>query len=230
MKLLHIIATPRENESNTMKISNVLIDELRAKHPDLKIDTIDLFNQDLPSVAGDNIESKYTLTIGQPIDKQHQASWQQIELLIKHFLSADIYLITSPMWNFSIPYVLKYYIDAVVQPRYLYKYNEQGQPVGLTLGKKMVVVTSRGGDYSANSPFHAYDFQEPYLRAIFGFIGITDIQFINAQPMDITPAWREAAMNAALQAAKVCVANTDWTDQLIYAVVENPAGLKPQPQ
>lgn len=215
MKLLHIIATPRESESNTLKISNVFVDELKAKHPDLKIDTIDLFNQDLPSVAGDNIESKYTLTIGQPIDKRHQESWQQIEVLIKHFLSADIYLITSPMWNFSIPYVLKYYIDAVVQPRYLYRYNEQGMPEGMTLGKKMVVITSRGGDYSAGGPMHVFDFQEPYLRAIFGFVGITDMQFINAQPMDITPAWREAAVATALQAVKDCVANTDWTDKLI---------------
>jgi FMN-dependent NADH-azoreductase len=102
--------------------------------------------------------------------------------------------------------------------------------VGLTLGKKMVVITSRGGDYSANSPFHVFDFQEPYLRAIFGFVGITDIQFINAQPMDITPAWREVAMTAALQAVNDCVANTDWTDKLIGDAVENPAGLKPQPQ
>lgn len=228
MKLLHIIATPRDTESNTMKVSNAFIAGLLAKHPDLMIDTIDLFNQDLPSVAGDNIESKYTLTIGQPIDKNHQESWQQIEVLIKHFLSADIYLITSPMWNFSIPYVLKYYIDAVVQPRYLYQYNAQGQPVGLTLGKKMVVITSRGGDYSANSPFNAFDFQEPYLRAIFGFVGITDIQFIHAQPMDITPAWREAAMAAAFQSVQDCVASTDWTDKLIAPTPASPAGLKPQ--
>lgn len=116
----------------------------------------------------------------------------------------------------------------MVQPRYLYRYNEQGQPIGMTLGKKMVVITSRGGDYSANSPFHAFDFQEPYLRAIFGFVGITDIQFVNAQPMDITPAWREAAMAAAFQSVQECVANTDWTDKLIGDAVENPAGLKPQ--
>ncbi len=229
MKLLHIIATPREQQSNTLKVSNIFLDSLRAKHPDLTTDVISLFNQDLPSVAGDNIESKYTLTIGQPIDKKHKESWEKIEELIKHFLSADIYLITTPMWNFSIPYVLKYYIDAVIQPGYLYRYNEQGQPVGMTLGKKMVCVTSRGGDYTKLSPFHAYDFQEPYLRAIFGYVGITDMQFINAQPMDISPAMREGALSQAIERARTLVAETDWTSATNSAAGAIPAELKPKP-
>ncbi len=226
MKLLHIIASPRGNDSNTLRVSSAFIEGIKAKHPDIKMDEIDLFNQDLPSVAGDNIESKYTLTIGQPIDKRHQESWQQIEVLIKHFLSADIYLISSPMWNLSIPYVLKYYIDAIVQPRYLYRYNELGYPVGMVLGKKMVVVTSRGGDYSENSPVHALDFQEPYLRAIFGFVGITDIQFINAQPMDITPGLREIAIAAALQRAGDCAAHSEWSANGAGDALEMAAVLK----
>ncbi len=67
--------------------------------------------------------------------------------------------------EFWDPYALKYYIDAIVQPGYLYRYNEQGIPEGLVKGKKMIVVTSRGGDYSENSPLHSLDFVEPYLRA-----------------------------------------------------------------
>ncbi len=229
MKLLHIIATPREQQSNTLKISSIFLESLRAKYPDLTTDVISLFNQDLPSVAGDNIESKYTLTIGLPIDKKHKESWEKIEELITHFLSADIYLITSPMWNFGIPYVLKYYIDAIIQPGYLYRYNEVGQPVGMTLGKKMVCVTSRGGDYTEHSPFHAFDFQEPYLRAIFGYVGISDMQFINAQPMDISPAMREGAMTEAADRARRLVAETDWTSVKSSAAAANPADLKPKP-
>ena len=227
MKLLHIIATPREHESNTLKVANAFLDSLRAKHTDLRVDVIDLFNQDLSAVAGDNIDSKYTLMAGQPIDKQHKEAWAQIEVLITHFLSADIYLISTPMWNFSIPYVLKYYIDSIVQPGYLYKYNEQGQPVPLTLGKKMVCITSRGGDYSEHSPFHAYDFQETYLRAIFGFVGITDMQFINAQPMDVTLELRQAAIASALEKARDLATNSEWQAVQTVAGTENPAELKP---
>ena len=144
MKLLHVIATPRGHESNTLRVADVFVESMHARYPDLSVDLVDLFNQDLPAVVGDNIESKYTLMVGQPIDKRHKEAWGQIELLVQHFVSADVYLISTPMWNFSIPYALKYYIDSIIQPGYVYKYNELGQPVPLVLGKKMVCVTSRG--------------------------------------------------------------------------------------
>ena len=193
-----------------MRVATAFLESLHAKYADLSVDTINLFTGDLPAVAGDNIETKYSLMTLQPIDKRHKESWKQIELLIEHFLAADIYLISTPMWNFSIPYALKYYIDSIIQPGYLYKYNEQGQPVGLVHNKKMICVTSRGGDYSEKSPSHSYDFQEPYLRAIFGFVGITDMHFINAQPMDITPELREAAIAAAIAEAHSVVTNSAW--------------------
>jgi FMN-dependent NADH-azoreductase len=227
MKLLHVIATPREHESNTMRVANALLESLHAKYVDLSVDTINLFTGDLPAVAGDNIETKYTLMARQPIDKRHKESWKKIELLIEHFLSADIYLISTPMWNFSIPYALKYYIDSIIQPGYLYKYNEQGQAVGLVHGKKLICVTSRGGDYSEKGPFHAYDFQEPYLRAIFGFVGITDMHFINAQPMDVTLQLREAAVAAAIEEARSLAANSEWRAITTVAGTENPPELKP---
>lgn len=212
MKLLHIIATPREDESNTLRVATAFLASLQARYADMRIETINLFARDLPAVAGDNMETKYSLMASRPIDKHHKESWQQIELLVQHFLSADIYLISTPMWNFSIPYALKYYIDSIIQPGYLYRYNEQGQPVGLVHGKKMICVTTRGGDYSENGPFHAYDFQEPYLRAIFGFVGITDLHFINAQPMDVTPELRESAITAAIEEARSIVSTAEWPD------------------
>ena len=113
------------------------------------------------------------------------------------------------MWNFNIPYALKYYIDAIVQPGYLFRYNEQGVPVGLCRGKRMVCVTTRGGDYTAGSPMQPYDVQEPYLRAIFGFVGIADIQFIHANLMDVNPELREAAISAGIEQARG-LAGTFW--------------------
>jgi len=168
---------------------------------DVDVDTIDLYDHSLPSVAGDNIKSKYTLMAGMPIDDRHARSWREIEMLIEHFLSADLYLISAPMWNLGIPYALKYYIDCIVQPGYLFSYNSEGQVVPLVTNRKMVCSTSRGGDYSPGSYMHAYDFQEPYLRAIFGFVGVTDIEFINAEPTDVTLDLREAALARALQRA-----------------------------
>lgn len=229
MRLLHIIATPRGHESNSIRVSNALIEELYSKYPDLQVKVLDLFKSDLPAVAGDNIESKYKLMTGQQLDNSHKTSWNQIEASIERFLDTDLYLITTPMWNFGIPYALKYYIDAIVQPGYLFRYNELGVPEGLVLGKKMIVVTSRGGDYSPNTPLHSFDFVEPYLRTIFNFIGITDIRFINAQPMDISPAARRAALLNAISEARALASSDQLDGHDLTEPVEFPEGVKPAP-
>lgn len=200
LKVLHIIATPRNDRSNTLQVTEQFLADVGRRRPGLDIEVVDLFNEDLPALAGDNIETKYTLSHGQPIDRTHVESWRQIENLIARFLAADAYVISTPMWNLSIPYALKYYIDCIVQPGYLFRYNEQGFPVPLVHGKKMVCVSARGSDYSISGPIHALDFQEPYLRTIFGFVGITDIEFIRLQPTDI-PGRGEAALAAALSQA-----------------------------
>ena len=229
MQLLHIIATPRGHASNTVRIANMFIEELYTQDKELSVNVLDLFRADLPAVAGSNIESKYKLMTGQQLDTSHLESWKQIEENIDEFLAADIYLLTVPMWNFSIPYVLKYYIDAIVQPGYLFQYNEYGVPEGLVKGKKMVCVTSRGGDYSPGTALTSLDFVEPYLRTIFNFIGITDIHFINAQPMDLTPELRQTAIQKAINEARVLASSEHWAHHIDHDIVEFPEGAKPKP-
>ena len=229
MKLLHIVATPREDRSGTLLVSWAFLESMKTRYPELKIEEFNLFHHELPAVAGENIEAKYTLMMGQPLDKLHQESWKQIEDQIGHFLSADIYVISTPMWNFGIPYSLKFYIDAICQPGYLFRYDELGRAIGLVQGKKMVCITSRGSDYSENSPYRPYDFVEPYLRTIFGFVGITDLSFINAQPMDVSPHLREIALAKAISEADHLAANYDWRVDKTAAEVQNPLDLKPAP-
>jgi FMN-dependent NADH-azoreductase len=93
--------------------------------------------------------------------------------------------------------MLKHYIDLIVQPEYLFRYGEHGKVEGLVQGKKMVVITSRGGQYSGNAK--GFDFQEPYLRAIFNFVGILDIDFIVAEPMDMGQQTRNRKIEEAKQ-------------------------------
>ena len=206
MRLLHIVASARAAGSNTLRVSRAFLDALREAAPEVDVETLDLFEHDLPAVAGVNIDAKYKILIGQPIDKGHVDSWRQVEQLIAQFLAADVHLVSAPMWNFHIPYALKYYIDAIVQPGYLFGYTETGAAVGLCRDKRMVCVSSRGGDYSPDGPMGAYDLQTPYLRAIFGFVGITDIEFVYAQPMDISPDLRETAIAAAVAEARALAA------------------------
>ncbi|MBU0604911.1 MAG: NAD(P)H-dependent oxidoreductase [Candidatus Omnitrophica bacterium] len=182
-KILHIIATPRGDVSRTLKISGSFLESLKNKYPECAIDTLDLFKDTIPPLTLKTVSGKYVLLAGKDLSGDLKEAWLDIERAIARFLSADAYLISTPMWNFSIPYVLKHYIDVIIQPKYLFRYTDKDVE-GLAKNKKMVIITSRGGDYSASSPFHANDYQEPYLRAIFGLVGIADIVFINAQPMD----------------------------------------------
>jgi FMN-dependent NADH-azoreductase len=225
--LLHIVATPRGLASNTGRISSVLLEELDAMHEDLTVTTLDLFQADLPAVAGMNIKSKYALMTGQQLDDDARTSWREIERTIEQFLAADIYLVTAPMWNFSIPYALKYYIDAIVQPGYLFRYDETGRPHGLVHGKKMLCVTSRGADYS-QPPLQALDFVESYLRTIFGFVGITDVTFFTAEPMDMDPVSRKAAFRTAIGAVHSWAASGAWQGAVGVPMTPIPADVKPQ--
>ncbi|CUR54971.1 FMN-dependent NADH-azoreductase [metagenome] len=211
-RVLHIIATPRGLASNTGRISGVLLEALHDKYADLEVSTLDLFSADLPAVAGSNIKSKYALMTGQSLDDAARSSWSEIERTIEQFLAADIYLLTVPMWNFGIPYALKYYIDAIVQPGYLFKYNELGYPEGLVTGKQMVCVTSRGADYS-QEPLASLDFVESYLRSIFGFVGIADMKFFNAQPMDISVELGKQAHRAAIAEVRSWVETGAWDSE-----------------
>lgn len=182
-KLLHIVATPRGEESRTLKVSRDFLQVFTGKNPDCKIDELNVATADLPSLSLKMISGKYVLLGGKELSDRLKEAWSPIERQIERFLSAEGYLISSPMWNFGIPYPLKQYIDLIVQPKYLFRYAETGVD-GLVKNRKMIVITSRGGDYSSGSPYHSYDFQESYLRAVFGFVGLSDITFINAQPMD----------------------------------------------
>lgn len=200
-KLLHIIATPRAEESRTLKVSKVFLEAFGKKYPGCKIDELNVTTEPLPALTVKVVSGKYVLLSGKELTENLKDAWRNVIRHIERFLSADAYLISTPMWNFSIPYFLKQYIDVIIQPKYLFRYTDTGVE-GLAKNKKMVVITSRGGDYSPGSPYQSYDFQEPYLRTIFGFAGITDITFIIAQPMDaLGPEVEKAKIEEAKIAA-----------------------------
>jgi len=200
-KLLHIIASPRGEDSRTLKVSGEFLEIFRQKYPGCLIDELNVATEALPSLTVNMVYGKYVLLSGEELTEKLKEAWEPIVRHIERFLSVDAYLVSTPMWNFSIPYPLKQYIDLVVQPKYLFGYSKDGVE-GLVKNKKMAVVTSRGGDYSPEGPSHAYDFQEPYLRAIFGFVGITDISFIHAQPMDMGPELSQERLKKAIIQAK----------------------------
>jgi FMN-dependent NADH-azoreductase len=202
-KLLHIIATPRADESRTLAVSEVFLKAFTEKHADWVVERLDLSKEDLPSLTAKRVDGKYLLLGGKDLYGELREAWDEIINHIERFMSADAYLISSPMWNFSVPYTLKQYIDIILQPKYLFRYTTTGVE-GLVKNKKMAVITSRGGDYS--EAMRSADFQEPYLRFVFGFVGIKDVVFINAQPMDMGEPLQAQKISAAQEAAKKAAA------------------------
>ena len=125
--------------------------------------------------------------------------------MVDEFLDADIVVIGAPMYNFAIPSQLKAWFDRIVIAGKTFSYSEAGAK-GLAGGKKIIVASSRGGLYAPGTPQEANDFQEPYLRAILGFIGIKDIEIVRAEGMAYGPEQREAAMRVALASVDLLAA------------------------
>lgn len=199
-RLLHIVASPREDESRTLQVSTAFLEAFQKTHTDdWVIDECNLTQENLPLLSQKSVSGKYVLLGGEDLFGSLRDSWEEIIQHIERFKNADFFLVSTPMWNFSIPYMLKHYIDLIVQPKYLFRYTEQGEVEGLVKNKRMVVITSRGGQYG-NEMKHL-DHEIPYLRTIFGFVGITDIDFIVAEPMDMGHELREKKLQEAKKKA-----------------------------
>jgi FMN-dependent NADH-azoreductase len=108
------------------------------------------------------------------------------DALISELEAADTIVLAVPMYNFSIPSTLKAWIDHVARRGRTFRYSEKG-PEGLLKGKKVFVLVARGGVYSKGAPAAAFDFQEPYLRAVLGFLGLTDVTFVHFEGLAMGP-------------------------------------------
>ena len=124
--------------------------------------------------------------------------------LIVEVEAADIILLAVPMYNFSIPSTLKAWIDHITRAGRTFRYTAGG-PEGLLKGKRVIVVTGRGGVYSGESPARAMDFQEPYLRAMLGFLGLEDVSFIHVEGLKVSPEAAAAGRARATLAARAFV-------------------------
>ncbi|QKQ72816.1 FMN-dependent NADH-azoreductase [Nostoc sp. TCL240-02] len=181
VNILHIDSSPRGERSHSRELSKEFVSAWKAAHPEDAIAYRDLGRHPVPHVDEAWIAAAFS-----PPETHTPELTEAIRIsdeLIDEFLAADRYVFGVPMYNLNIPSTFKAYIDQIVRANRTFAVDAQGLR-GLVEGKKAVIITARGSDFSPTSPYAAYDFQEPYLRAIFGFIGITDIQFINANSLN----------------------------------------------
>ncbi len=136
---------------------------------------------EIPPFHAPQAKAKYAVAAGQAPRDEAEAAWQPVIKTINHFKQFDKYVLSSPMWNFGVPYRLKQYIDVIVQPSLTVSYSPATGYTGLVVGKPLMLILARGGVYPSGNPSQTFDFQEPYLRTIFGFIGFRDIRTIYIQ-------------------------------------------------
>ena len=179
-RLLHILASPRV-ESYSTRVAKAFLDSYRQTRPGDYIEVLDLAHADIPPFHAPQAKAKYAVAAGQAPRDEAEAAWQPVIKTINHFKGFDKYVISSPMWNFGVPYRLKQYIDVIVQPSLTVAYSPEKGYTGLVAGKPLMLVLARGGEYHTGNPLETFDFQESYLRCIFGFIGFTDIRTIYIQ-------------------------------------------------
>ena len=124
------------------------------------------------------------------------------DALIGELVTADVIVLAVPMHNFGIPSTLKAWIDHVVRAGRTFIYSEGG-PEGLLKGKRLILVLASGGVYSTG-PAKQFDFQEPYLRAVLGFIGLTDIEVVRVEGVGMnTPGPEKAVATATAHSRKI---------------------------
>jgi len=175
--VLHINSSARTSGSLSRQLSSEFVAKWKAANPADTIVERDLAATPVPHLTEQMIGAYFT-----PAEQRNAEQAFAIktsDTLVAEVQAADIIVIGAAMYNFSITSTLKAWIDHIARAGVTFKYTETG-PVGLLTGKKVYVVTATGGVYS-EGPAAGYDFVAPYLRAVLGFVGLTDVSFIRAE-------------------------------------------------
>jgi len=197
--VLHLDASPRGDRSRSRQASAEFLAAWREANPQDTVTYRDLGHAPVPPVDEDWIAAVYSA----PSDHspaQRDAIAVSDEL-VEELLVADVYVFGVPMYNFNVPAPFKAYIDQVVRPGRTVLFAADAPPKGALVGKRLIVLTARGlAGYGPGEAAEAVNFQDPYVRAIFGFIGVTDVTFIHS---DNTMAGEPDAASAAATHAAI---------------------------
>ncbi|MDR3508713.1 MAG: NAD(P)H-dependent oxidoreductase [Caulobacteraceae bacterium] len=192
--ILMITVSPRGKDSASRAVADTLAARLADLHPSARLVRRDLAAEPPPHL--DEITLKAISTKDPAEAERLKTAARQSDQLTEELLAADLLVIATQMWNFGIPSALKAWIDLVVRPGRTFQYSNGGV-LGLAKDKQAILVLASGGVFT-EGPWRAWDFVEPYLRQILGFIGIGDVRTVRVEGMNIP----ELAINAASKANK----------------------------
>jgi FMN-dependent NADH-azoreductase len=173
--LLHINSSPLYGRSVSRQLSDAFVTQWKSAHPNGTV-----MDRDLNATAISPINAEW---VGAAYTPEEARTPQQKELLalsdalLAELEQADEYVFGVPMHNFGVPSVLKLWIDQIARVGKTFSYAD-GTPKGLLTGKKATFIIATGGVYDAQTRMASFNFVEPYLRSVFGFLGVTDATFL----------------------------------------------------
>ena len=189
-KVLYIKANIKaEGQSRTFNVSDSFIEEYKKANPGDEVITLDLYDEKIDFLRGEDLGKIFG-------PKDEESKNNPILKYAYQFADADKYVIAAPMWNLSIPAILKAYIDYISVTGITFRYTAEG-PVGMLQGKKAVHIVSRGGEYK-NAP---YEMGDKYIRTILGFFGIEDVKTIATENVDVIGADVNGIVNESIKEA-----------------------------
>ena len=191
MKLLHIDSSILGDHSASRQLSRSVVQSFTATQPDTQVVYRDLANDALSHFSGATLAAAGTPAEGR--DAAQKLEVETNEATLEEFLSSDVVVIGAPMYNFTIPSQLKAWIDRITVAGRTFRYTETG-PEGLCKGKKVVIVSTAGGLHQGQPTSVGH---EDLLKVLFGFIGVTDLQFVFAHGLAYGDEPRANAMTAA---------------------------------
>jgi len=197
-RILVIEASPNGETSVSRALTKQFIDNWRQKEPAVQVIWRDVGRTPPPHLDQKTINAYYTAPEARTADQQLILDLS--DRIVDEVEAADVVVIGSPMHNFGISSGLKTWLDHLARVGRTFRYTENG-PEGLLGGRKVFVLTARGGSYAAGTPTAAMDLQEPYLRTVLGFIGITDVTCIHAEGTAGGDTGKEKAMAEIMKTA-----------------------------
>ena len=200
MKLLRVDSSARR-KSISRQLTGHFVEAWQQEHPDGTVIERDLATTPLPHITDEWVQAIHTNA--ESLTPEQKQVIQLSDALVEELVQADTIVIGAPMYNFAITAPLKAWIDQVVRVGRTVLFAASG-PQGILKGKKVYVITTRGGAYRPGTPTERFDYQEPYLRHVLGFIGLTDVTFIHAEnqkPGEQAEIAKAAAIAQILQLA-----------------------------
>lgn len=197
-RILHLISSPRGNESFSIKLANAAIVKLQQQYPNSTVEEVDLLESNIPHLNAGHLRSFFTPT--EQLTPEDQDAIRYSDAAISQLMAADIIVIGVPLYNFSVPSALKAWIDHIARAGKTFRYDEHGAE-GLIKGKKAYIAMSSGAIYS-EGPWQAYEFASTYMKTVLGFLGITDLTILRVEGVNI-PAVKEHALDKAIRSIHI---------------------------